>query len=245
MQELYNSTVNVPLYIDGKKIETGKTSPMSPPHEHQHKLGAYQLAEKKHIEAAIAASLEARKKWSQMPWEHRAGIFLKAAELIQGPYRAKINAATMLAQSKNIYQAEIDSACELIDFLRFNVQYMSEIYADQPESTSSAWNRVEYRPLEGFVYAITPFNFTAIAGNLPASAALMGNTVVWKPSDSQVYSAQVIMEVFEEAGVPFGQYIVGNEENSVNPETGHPEFGFFSSVGKFFKKAVKRKRNII
>ncbi len=203
-KKLYKSTINVPLYIDGKKIETKNTRTMSPPHEHKHELGTYHLAEKTHVEAAIASALEARKKWSQMPWEHRAAIFLKAAELIQGPYRAKINAATMLAQSKNIYQAEIDSACELIDFLRFNVQYMSEIYADQPESSSAAWNRVEYRPLEGFVYAITPFNFTAIAGNLPASAALMGNTVVWKPSDSQVYSAQVIMEVFEEAGVPAG-----------------------------------------
>ncbi|PHQ29298.1 L-glutamate gamma-semialdehyde dehydrogenase [Leeuwenhoekiella nanhaiensis] len=232
-KELYNSTVNVPLYIDGKKIETGNTSPMSPPHEHKHKLGEYQLAEKKHIEAAIAAALEARKKWSQMPWEHRAGIFLKAAELIQGPYRAKINAATMLAQSKNIYQAEIDSACELIDFLRFNVQYMSEIYADQPESTSAAWNRVEYRPLEGFVYAVTPFNFTAIAGNLPASAALMGNTVVWKPSDSQVYSAQVIMEVFEEAGVPAGviNMVMGDPEMITNTVLDSPDFAGIHFTG--------------
>ncbi|WP_442846357.1 L-glutamate gamma-semialdehyde dehydrogenase [Leeuwenhoekiella sp. H156] len=232
-KELYNSTVNVPLYIDGKKIETGKTSTMSPPHEHKHKLGEYQLAEKNHIEAAIAASLEARKKWSQMPWEHRAGIFLKAAELIQGPYRAKINAATMLAQSKNIYQAEIDSACELIDFLRFNVQYMSEIYADQPESTSAAWNRVEYRPLEGFVYAVTPFNFTAIAGNLPASAALMGNTVVWKPSDSQVYSAQVIMEVFEEAGVPAGviNMVMGDPEMITNTVLDSPDFAGIHFTG--------------
>ncbi|MCC4212747.1 L-glutamate gamma-semialdehyde dehydrogenase [Leeuwenhoekiella parthenopeia] len=232
-KELYNSTVNVPLYIDGKKIETGKTSTMSPPHEHNHKLGEYQLAEKNHIEAAIAASLEARKKWSQMPWEHRAGIFLKAAELIQGPYRAKINAATMLSQSKNIYQAEIDSACELIDFLRFNVQYMSEIYADQPESTSAAWNRVEYRPLEGFVYAVTPFNFTAIAGNLPASAALMGNTVVWKPSDSQVYSAQVIMEVFEEAGVPAGviNMVMGDPEMITNTVLDSPDFAGIHFTG--------------
>lgn len=203
-KDLYNSTVDVPLYINGKKVETGNTRTMSPPHDHKHALGSYQLAEKSNVEEAIAGALEARKKWSQMPWEHRAAIFLKAAELIQGPYRAKINAATMLAQSKNIYQAEIDSACELIDFLRFNVQYMSEIYTEQPESSSAAWNRVEHRPLEGFIYAITPFNFTAIAGNLPAAPALMGNTVVWKPSDSQVYSAQVIMEVFEEAGVPDG-----------------------------------------
>ena len=203
-KEMYNSKINVPLYINGKDIETNNTRKMSPPHEHKHVLGEYHLAEKSHVEEAIATALEARKTWSQLPWEQRAAVFLKAAELIQGPYRAKINAATMLAQSKNIYQAEIDSACELIDFLRFNVQYMAEIYADQPESSSAAWNRVEHRPLEGFVYAVTPFNFTAIAGNLPASAALMGNVVVWKPSDSQVYSAKVIMDVFREAGVPAG-----------------------------------------
>ena len=148
--------------------------------------------------------MEARKIWSQLPWEHRAGIFLKAAELFAGPYRAKINAATMIAQSKTIHQAEIDSACELIDFLRFNVQYMTEIYNDQPQSTSDAWNRIEYRPLEGFTYAVTPFNFTAIAGNLPSCMALMGNVVIWKPSNHQVYSAKVIMDVFEEAGVPAG-----------------------------------------
>ena len=232
-KKLYKSTINVPLYIDGKKIETKNTRTMSPPHEHKHELGAYYLAEKSHVETAIASALEARKKWSQMPWEHRAAIFLKAAELIQGPYRAKINAATMLAQSKNIYQAEIDSACELIDFLRFNVQYMSEIYADQPESTAAAWNRVEYRPLEGFVYAITPFNFTAIAGNLPASAALMGNTVVWKPSDSQVYSAQVIMEVFEEAGVPAGviNMIMGDPEMITDTILDSPDFAGIHFTG--------------
>lgn len=203
-KSMYNSTVEVPLYINGKEIRTGNTATMSPPHDHKHSLGTYHKAEKKHIEDAIATAIEARKKWSKMPWQQRAGIFLRAAELIAGPYRAKINAATMLGQSKNIYQAEIDAACELIDFLRFNVQFMTEIYAEQPESTSGAWNRLEYRPLEGFIYAITPFNFTAIAGNLPASAALMGNVAIWKPSDSQVYSAKVIMDVFKEAGVPDG-----------------------------------------
>ncbi|MAN58431.1 MAG: 1-pyrroline-5-carboxylate dehydrogenase [Flavobacteriaceae bacterium] len=203
-KELYNSTINVPLFINGNEVETGNTAPMAPPHDHQHTLGVYHKAEKKHIDEAIETALEARKKWAAMPWENRAAIFLRAAELIAGPYRAKINAATMLAQSKNIYQAEIDAACELIDFLRFNVQFMTEIYAEQPESTSAAWNRLEYRPLEGFIYAITPFNFTAIAGNLPASAALMGNVVLWKPSDSQVYSAKVVMDVFREAGVPAG-----------------------------------------
>ena len=201
---MFNSKVEVPLYINGKDIKTGNTRTMSPPHDHQHIVGEYHVAEQSHVEEAIATALEARKTWSQLPWEQRAGIFLKAAELIAGPYRAKINAATMIAQSKTIHQAEIDSACELIDFLRFNVQFMTDIYMEQPESTSDAWNRVEYRPLEGFTYAVTPFNFTAIAGNLPACMALMGNVVVWKPSDSQVYSAKVIMDVFKEAGVPDG-----------------------------------------
>lgn len=203
-KEMYNSKVEVPLFINGKEVKTKETATMSPPHDHKHVLGTYYKATEKNIEEAIESALEARKKWAAMPWQQRAGIFLRAAELIAGPYRAKINAATMLGQSKNIYQAEIDSACELIDFLRFNVQYMTEIYAEQPESTSGAWNRLEYRPLEGFIYAITPFNFTAIAGNLPASAALMGNVVIWKPSNTQVYSAKVIMDVFREAGVPAG-----------------------------------------
>lgn len=202
--KMYRSQVDVPLYINGNYVTTNNTKTMSPPHDHKHVVGTYHLAEKKHVEEAIATALEARKSWSQMPWEHRAGIFLKAAELLAGPYRAKINAATMIAQSKTIHQAEIDSACELIDFLRFNVQYMTEIYHDQPQSTSDAWNRVEYRPLEGFTYAVTPFNFTAIAGNLPSCMALMGNVVIWKPSNHQVYSAKVIMDVFEEAGVPAG-----------------------------------------
>jgi 1-pyrroline-5-carboxylate dehydrogenase len=201
---LSHSKVEVPMYINGKDVKTGNTKTISPPHDHKHIIGEYHLADKKHVEEAIATALEARKTWSQLAWEQRAGIFLKAAELIAGPYRAKINAATMLGQSKTIYQAEIDAACELIDFLRFNVQFMSDIYMEQPESTSDAWNRVEYRPLEGFTYAVTPFNFTAIAGNLPACMALMGNVVVWKPSNNQIYSAKVIMDVFKEAGVPAG-----------------------------------------
>lgn len=232
-KELYNSTVDVPLYINGKHIETGDTATMAPPHDHKHALGVYHKAEKKHIEDAIAGSLEARKKWAAMPWENRAAIFLRAAELIAGPYRAKINAATMLAQSKNIYQAEIDSACELIDFLRFNVQYMSEIYSEQPESTSAAWNRLEYRPLEGFVYAITPFNFTAIAGNLPASAALMGNVAIWKPSDSQVYSAKVVLDVFKEAGVPDGviNMVMGDPEMITDTILASPDFSGLHFTG--------------
>jgi len=203
-KSMYNSRVDISMYINGENIKTENTKTMSPPHEHQHVIGTYHTANKPHIQQAIATALEARKTWSQLPWEQRAAIFLKAAELIAGPYRAKINAATMLAQSKTVHQAEIDAACEFIDFLRFNVQFMTEIYNEQPKSTSSTWNRVEYRPLEGFTYAITPFNFTAIAGNLPACMALMGNVVVWKPSDSQIYSSKVIMDIFNEAGVPPG-----------------------------------------
>ena len=201
---MWNSQVEVPLYIGSEEIKTGDTKKMSAPHDHQHIVGVYHQADRALVEKSITEALEARKKWAALSWENRASIFLKAAELLAGPYRAKINAATMIAQSKTIHQAEIDSACELIDFLRYNVEFMTKIYADQPASTSDMWNRVEYRPLEGFVYAITPFNFTAIAGNLPSSAALMGNVVVWKPAATQVYSANVIMQVFKEAGLPDG-----------------------------------------
>jgi len=201
---MWNAQVEVPLYIGSEEIKTGNTKKMSAPHDHQHIVGVYHQADRALVEKAITEALEARKKWATLSWENRASIFLKAAELLAGPYRAKINAATMIAQSKTIHQAEIDSACELIDFLRYNVEFMTKIYADQPASTSDMWNRVEYRPLEGFVYAITPFNFTAIAGNLPSSAALMGNVVVWKPAATQVYSANVIMQVFKEAGLPDG-----------------------------------------
>jgi len=202
--EMWNTKIDVPLYIGSEEIRTGNTKTMSAPHDHQHIVGTYHLAEKSHVEKAISNALESRTKWAAMSWESRAAIFLKAAELIAGPYRAKINAATMIAQSKTIHQAEIDASCELIDFLRFNVEYMTQIYKEQPGSDSTTWNRVEHRPLEGFVYAITPFNFTAIAANLPASAAMMGNVVVWKPSDSQIFSAKVIIDIFKEAGVPDG-----------------------------------------
>ncbi|MBO3115815.1 L-glutamate gamma-semialdehyde dehydrogenase [Winogradskyella sp. DF17] len=233
---MYGSKVEVPLYINGEDIRTGNTKPMSPPHDHKHIVGEYHLAEKQHVEKAIATAIEARKSWSQMPWEQRAGIFLKAAELIAGPYRAKINAATMIAQSKTVHQAEIDAACELIDFLRFNVQFMTDIYMEQPESTSDAWNRVEYRPLEGFTYAVTPFNFTAIAGNLPACMALMGNVVVWKPSDSQVYSAKVIMDVFKEAGVPNGviNVVFGDPVMITNTVLSSPDFSGLHFTGSTF-----------
>ena len=234
--DMYNSTVEVPMLINGEPVKTGNTRTLSPPHDHQHIVGSYHLAEKSHVEAAIATALEARKTWSQLPWEQRAGIFLKAAELIAGPYRAKINAATMMAQSKTIHQAEIDAACELIDFLRFNVQFMTDIYHEQPESTSDAWNRVEYRPLEGFTYAVTPFNFTAIAGNLPACMALMGNVVVWKPSDSQIYSAKVIMDIFEEAGVPPGviNVVFGDPVMITDTVLAHPEFSGLHFTGSTF-----------
>ncbi|OBX21429.1 MULTISPECIES: L-glutamate gamma-semialdehyde dehydrogenase [Bizionia] len=232
-KDMYNSKVDVGMYINGKEVKTGNTRTMSPPHDHQHIVGTYHLAEKSHIEEAISTALEARKEWSQMPWEQRAGIFLKAAELIAGPYRAKINAATMIAQSKNIYQAEIDAACELIDFLRFNVQFMSDIYMDQPESTSDAWNRVEYRPLEGFTYAVTPFNFTAIAGNLPSCMALMGNVVIWKPSNNQIFSAKVIMDVFQEAGVPDGviNVVFGNPGMITDTVMASPDFSGLHYTG--------------
>ena len=202
--QLWNNPTDVPLYIGKEEIRTGNTRRIVAPHDHAQPVGQYHLAEASHVTLAIESALEARKKWAKMAWEHRASIFLKAAELIAGPYRARINAATMIGQSKTIFQAEIDSACELIDFLRYNVKYMTDIYAGQPKSTNEMWNRVEYRPLEGFVYAVTPFNFTAIAGNLPASAAMMGNVVVWKPSANQMLSAQIIMEVLQAAGLPKG-----------------------------------------
>lgn len=233
---MYNSTIDVPLYINGRYIETGNTKTMSPPHDHKHIVGTYHVAEQKHVEDAIATALEARKTWSKMPWEQRAAIFLKAAELVAGPYRAKINAATMMAQSKTIHQAEIDAACEFVDFLRYNVEYMTDIYKEQPKSSSDVWNRVEYRPLEGFTYAVTPFNFTAIAGNLPACMALMGNVVVWKPSDSQVYSAKVIMDIFEEAGVPAGviNVVFGDPIMITNTVLASPDFSGLHFTGSTF-----------
>ncbi len=247
--ELYNTHTEVPLYINGNDVKSGHTRTMSPPHEYKHVLGTYHTAEKAHIEEAIEAALEARKTWSQLPWEQRAAIFLRAAELIAGPYRAKINAATMMAQSKTVHQAEIDAACELIDFLRFNVQFMTDIYMEQPESTSDAWNRVEYRPLEGFTYAVTPFNFTAIAGNLPSCMALMGNVVIWKPSDSQVLSAKVILDVFKEAGVPDGviNMVMGDPVMITDTVMASPDFSGLHFTGStfIFKELWKKVGNNI
>ena len=204
-QEMYTQEpIDVPMYIGSKEVRTQAKKALTSPQDHKKVLGYFNLGDAKHVEAAINAALEARIKWSNMPWEQRAAIFLKAADLLAGPFRYKMNAATMLGQSKNVFQAEIDASCELIDFLRFNVQYMTQIYKEQPESSPGIWNRLEYRPLEGFVFAITPFNFTAIAANLCAAPAMMGNVVVWKPADSQIYSAQVIMELFKAAGLPDG-----------------------------------------
>ncbi len=204
LKELRAVELDIPMYIGGKEVRSDIKTRLAPPHDHKHTLGHFHKSDKNHVKQAIDAALAAREKWVSMGWEMRASIFLKAAELIAGPYRAKLNAATMLGQSKNAFQAEIDSACEIIDFLRFNVQFMTEIYSEQPISSPGIWNRVEWRPLEGFVYALTPFNFTAIAGNLPSSCAMMGNVVVWKPSNTQVYSAKVLMEIFQQAGVPAG-----------------------------------------
>jgi len=204
LKELRSKELDIPMYIGNKEVRSENKTRLAPPHDHKHTLGHFHKSDKTHVQQAINAALDAKEKWANLSWEHRASIFLKAAELIAGPYRAKLNAATMLGQSKNAFQAEIDSACEIIDFLRFNVQYMTEIYAEQPISGPGVWNRLEWRPLEGFIYALTPFNFTAIAGNLPTSCAMMGNVVVWKPSNTQVYSANVLMEIFKKAGVPDG-----------------------------------------
>lgn len=232
-KKMYKQEIEIPQYIGNKVVKSGDKVAIHPPHDHQHTVGYYHKGTQKDVQAAIDAALKARKSWADLPWENRAAIFLKAADLLAGPYRAKINAATMIGQSKNAFQAEIDSACELIDFLRFNVEFMTQIYADQPISSDGIWNRVEYRPLEGFTFAITPFNFTAISGNLPASMALMGNVVVWKPSDKQIYSAQVIMDVFREAGLPDGvinMVLTGGAETAKTCIE-HPDFSGIHFTG--------------
>lgn len=231
--------IDVPMYIGGEEVRTENKVSINPPHDHQHLLGHYNQGTKNHVTDAINAALAAKSDWENLPWEDRAAIFLKVAELASTKYRYKLNAATMLAQSKNPYQAEIDSACEFTDFLRFNVQYMTEIYAQQPPvSGKGVWNRLEQRPLEGFVFALTPFNFTAIAGNLPSCVAMMGNVVVWKPSNAQIYSAQVLMEIFIEAGLPAGVinlvYVSGPDAGEVIFK--HPDFAgihFTGSTGVF------------
>lgn len=236
--EARETEVEAPMYIGGEEVRSDKKVAMHPPHDHQHVLGYYHAGDATHVEQAINAAMSAKDMWANMTWEHRASIFLKAADLISGPYRAKLNAATMLAQSKTPFQAEIDAVCELADFFRYNVQFMSEIYAEQPESSPGVWNRIEHRPLEGFVFALTPFNFTSIAGNLPTAPALMGNTVVWKPANSAIYSANMLMQIFREAGLPDG---VINLVYASGPVAGdvifkHPDFAgihFTGSTGVF------------
>lgn len=234
-----SQVIDIPMYIGGDEVYTEDKGKVTPPHDHQHLLANFSKGNKNHVNMAIDAALAAKADWENLAWEHRAAIFLKAADLIAGPYRYKLNAATMLGQSKNAYQAEIDSACELIDFLRFNVSYMSEIYKQQPPvSPRGSWNRVEQRPLEGFVFALTPFNFTAIAGNLPTSVAMMGNVVVWKPANTQIFAANVLMQIFREAGLPDGVinlvYVSGPDAGDVI--FSHPDFAgihFTGSTGVF------------
>ena len=248
-KRLKDSKTDVKMWIGGKFIESSQTSNMSPPHDHKHILGKYYLAEKKHVELAIKSALDAKDKWANMQWEERAAIFLKAAELVAGPYRDRINAATMLAQSKTIFQAEIDAACELVDFLKFNVYSMQHIYSQQPKSDPGVWNRLGYRPLEGFIYAITPFNFTAISGNLPGSAAMMGNTVVWKPSDHQIFSAKIVIDVFREAGLPDGviNAVYGDPEMITNTVLDSKDFAgiHFTGSTSVFKGLWKKIGNNI
>jgi 1-pyrroline-5-carboxylate dehydrogenase len=238
LKDARSKALDIPMFIGGKEIRTEKKVAIRPPHDHQHVLGNYSVGDASHVTMAINAAMKAKDAWAHMEWEQRASIFLKAAELLAGPYRYKINAATMLGQSKNAFQAEIDAACELIDFLRFNVQYMEEIYRQQPVSSRGVWNRTEHRPLEGFVFALTPFNFTAISGNLPTSAAMMGNTIVWKPSNTQIYAAQLLMEIFMKAGLPDGVinlvYVSGPVAGDVI--FSHPDFAgihFTGSTGVF------------
>jgi len=241
LKELRSKTTDIPMYIGGKEVRGGHKIRLSPPHDHKHTLGYFHKSDKKHVKQAIDAALKAKKNWENLSWEHRATIFLKAADLIAGPYRAKLNAATMLGQSKNAFQAEIDAACEIIDFLRFNVQYMQEIYHQQPNSSPGMWNRLEWRPLEGFIYALTPFNFTAIAGNLPSSCAMMGNVVVWKPSNTQVYSANVLMEIFMKAGLPDG---VINLIYPSGPEAAEVIFNHEDFAGIHFTGSTEVFRNV-
>lgn len=236
LQNALSKEVDIPMYIGNEEVRTSRKQKLSSPHNHKRVLGYFHEGDREHVTQAINAALAAKPLWANLSWESRAGIFLKAADLLAGPYRYKINAATMLGQSKNCYQAEIDSACELIDFLRFNVHYMSEIYQDQPASSPGVWNRMEYRPLEGFTFALTPFNFTAIAGNLPTSMALMGNTVVWKPAYTQIMAADVIMQVLKEAGLPDG---VINLIYADGPTVGEVIFGHRDFGGIHFTGSTK------
>ena len=246
---LKNTTLDIPMYIGSEEVRTGELAPMNPPHDHAHVLGHYHKGNASHAKAAIQNALEAREQWANTSWEHRASIFLKCAELLAGPFRMRMNAATMLAQSKNAFQAEIDAACELIDFFRFNAFYMMQVYKEQPESAPGIWNRLEHRGLEGFIYAITPFNFTSIAANLCAAPAMMGNVVVWKPSDAQVYSAQVIVDLFKAAGLPDGviNVVYGDPVEISNEVFASPDFAGLHFTGStyVFKELWKQIGNNI
>ncbi len=231
--ELKASEIEVPLIIGGEEVRTGDTATMTIPHEHGHTLGMFHRAGEKEVEMAVEAALEARKTWADMPWEQRVAIFLKAADLLAGPWRATLNAATMLGQSKTAFQSEIDAACELIDFWRFNSHYMAELMKDQPFSPAGMWNRVEYRALEGFIFAVTPFNFTSIAGNLPTSPAIVGGVSLWKPASSAVYSAYFLMKLLEEAGLPKGviNFIPGSGSKVGNPVLANPNLAGIHFTG--------------
>ena len=235
-KKMFNDHIKVPLYLGDEEVFTNETKNICPPHDHKHVVGTYSLAEKKHVRQAITNALKAKKAWADMSWEHRISIFLKAADLIAGPYRAVINAGTMIGQSKNIFQAEIDAACEFVDFLKFNAAFASEIYSQQPAPGHGVFNRIEHRPLEGFTYSVTPFNFTAIAGNLCASMAMMGNVVVWKPSDHQMYTAKIIMDIFKEAGLPDGvvTMVSGDPEMISDVVMSHPDFAGLHFTGSTF-----------
>ena len=237
----HQKPIHIPLYIGSEEVKTDNRLPMNPPHDHKHNLGDFSVGDASHVEDAINCAMKAKSAWSSLPWESRATIFLKAADLLAGPYRDEMNAATMLCQSKNVFQAEIDASCELIDFLRFNVAYMQQIYAEQPESSDGILNRLEYRPLEGFIFAITPFNFTAIAANLCAAPAMMGNVIVWKPAETQMYSAQVIMKLFKEAGLPDG---VINMVVADGPTAGEVVFNHKDFTGLHFTGSTAVFKNI-
>ena len=243
-KEMWKEKVNIPMVIGGKEVKTGDEVVITSPQDHQHNLGVYHKGTMQHVDDAINAALAAKEKWNNLGWEQRASIFLKAADLIAGPYRDRLNAATMIGQSKNVHQAEIDAACEFIDFLRFNVEFMTDLYSEQPISDNGIWNRSEYRPLEGFCFAVTPFNFTAISGNLPTCMALMGNVVVWKPSDKQIYSAKVIMDILTEAGLPAGviNMIFTDGKETADKVLAHPDFAglHFTGSTKVFQSMWKQ-----
>ena len=242
-KEMWKEKVNIPMVIGGKEVKTGDEVVITSPQDHQHNLGVYHKGTMQHVDDAINAALAAKEKWNNLGWEQRAAIFLKAADLIAGPYRDRLNAATMIGQSKNVHQAEIDAACEFIDFLRFNVEFMTDLYSEQPISDNGIWNRTEYRPLEGFCFAVTPFNFTAISGNLPTCMALMGNVVEWKPSDKQIYSAKVIMDILTEAGLPDGviNMIFTDGKETAEKVLAHPDFAglHFTGSTKVFQSMWK------